>query len=46
MKLLELDAPHGTAWELLAVVVVVMLGPILVERVRIPGLIGLLLGRR
>lgn len=44
MDLFNLTAPHGTAWELVVVVVVVIAGPILVEKVRIPGLIGLLIG--
>lgn len=44
MQLLNLDHPHGTAWELLVVVVVVIAAPIIVEKVRIPGLIGLLIG--
>jgi Kef-type K+ transport system membrane component KefB len=44
MQLLNLDHPHGTAWELLVVVVVIIVAPIVVEKVRIPGLIGLLIG--
>ena len=44
MDLLNLTAPHGTAWELFVVVVVVIAAPIIVEKFRIPGLIGLLLG--
>jgi Kef-type K+ transport system membrane component KefB len=42
--LLNLSAPEGTAWELLVVVVVIIAAPVLVERMRIPGLIGLLVG--
>lgn len=44
MDLLDLSPPHGTAWELCIVVIVVIAAPIVVERVRIPGLIGLLIG--
>lgn len=44
MEILKLAAPHGTAWDLLVAVLVIVAGPILVERVRIPGLIGLLAG--
>jgi Kef-type K+ transport system membrane component KefB len=44
VDLLSLEAPHGTAWELLLVVVVIIAAPLLVERLRIPGLIGLLAG--
>lgn len=44
MDLLNLSHPHGTAWELLVVVAVIICGPLLMERLRIPGLIGLLAG--
>ena len=44
MQLLNLHHPAGTAWELFVVVVVIIAAPVLVERVRIPGLIGLLAG--
>lgn len=44
MHLLNLSAPHGTAWQLFVAVVVVIAGPVLVERLRLPGLIGLLAG--
>jgi Kef-type K+ transport system membrane component KefB len=44
MELLNLSAPHGSGWELLTAVLVIILGPILAERLRIPGMIGLLLG--
>lgn len=44
MELLKLDSPTGTAWELLVVAVVIIVAPVLVERVRIPGMIGLLVG--
>lgn len=44
MEFLKYVAPEGTAWELLLSVAVLIAAPILVERVRIPGLIGLLAG--
>lgn len=44
MELLKYVAPEGTAWELLVAVLVVVAAPIVVERIRIPGLIGLLAG--
>ncbi|HAP77709.1 MAG TPA: hypothetical protein DCR14_16715 [Acidimicrobiaceae bacterium] len=44
MELLKYVAPEGTAWELLLAVLLIVAAPILVERVRIPGLIGLLAG--
>jgi len=36
--------PSGPIWELLAVVVVIVAAPLLFERARIPGIIGLLVG--
>jgi Kef-type K+ transport system membrane component KefB len=44
VNLLDLHPPHGTAWQLLLAVLVIALAPILVERIRIPGMIGLLAG--
>jgi Kef-type K+ transport system membrane component KefB len=44
VELLNLEAPHGTAWELLVVVVVIVAGPVILERLRVPGIIGLLIG--
>ena len=41
---MELTAPHGPAWVFLGVVVVIAVFPWLAERVRVPGIIGLLLG--
>jgi Kef-type K+ transport system membrane component KefB len=38
------SAPHGPAWEFLLLFVVVIGGPLLLERARVPGIIGLLLG--
>ena len=44
MHVLNLHGPEGTAWELFVVVVVIIAAPVIVERLRIPGLIGLLVG--
>ncbi len=44
MQLLNFESPHGTAFELFVVMIVIIAAPILVEKIRIPGLIGLLLG--
>lgn len=44
MDLLNLSTPEGTAWELLAVTIVIIATPVLAERLRLPGMIGLLLG--
>ncbi len=41
---ITLEAPHGTAFEFLVLFAVVILGPPLLERARVPGLIGLLVG--
>ena len=41
---MDLSAPHGPAWVFLGVVVVIAVFPWLAERVRVPGIIGLLLG--
>lgn len=39
-----IESPAGSAWEFLVLFLVVILGPPLVQRARVPGLIGLLLG--
>jgi Kef-type K+ transport system membrane component KefB len=44
MNLLNLTSPHGTEWQLLIAAAVVLVGPLVMERFRIPGLIGLLVG--
>jgi Kef-type K+ transport system membrane component KefB len=44
LQILNLHGPEGTAWELFVVVVVIIAAPVLVERLRIPGMIGLLAG--
>ena len=44
MDLLNLNAPSGTAWELFIAAAVIVVGPLIVERFRTPGMIGLLLG--
>jgi Kef-type K+ transport system membrane component KefB len=43
-ELFHIDMPTGPAREFLAVVVAIIVGPLLAERVRIPGIIGLLVG--
>lgn len=44
MDLFNLSAPEGPAWELLTVTIVIVAMPILAERLRLPAMIGLLLG--
>jgi Kef-type K+ transport system membrane component KefB len=44
VTLLDLHPPHGTAWELVLAVLVIIVAPPLFERFRIPGMIGLLAG--
>jgi Kef-type K+ transport system membrane component KefB len=41
---ITLTAPTGSAWEFLLLFAVVIVGPPIVQRARVPGLIGLLLG--
>jgi Kef-type K+ transport system membrane component KefB len=41
---LALKSPSGPAWEFLVLFVVVIVGPPLMRRARIPGIIGLLIG--
>ncbi len=41
---ITLTAPTGGAWEFLVLFLVVIVGPPLMQRARIPGLVGLLLG--
>ncbi len=41
---LSVDSPTGPAWEFLVLFLVVILGPPLIRRARIPGIIGLLVG--
>lgn len=44
MDLLNIEAPHGPVWVFLVVFVVLIIGPALMERAKLPGLIGLLVG--
>lgn len=44
LSAITIHSPEGSAWEFLTLFVVVILGPPLVQKARIPGLIGLLLG--
>ena len=41
---IAVHSPSGAAWEFLALFLVVIVGPPLLERARLPGIIGLLLG--
>jgi Kef-type K+ transport system membrane component KefB len=41
---LSVKSPSGPAWEFLVLFIVVIVGPPLLQRARIPGIIGLLLG--
>lgn len=44
MDLLNPASPSGTAWQLFVVMVIIIAAPVLFERLRIPGMIGLLAG--
>src|SRR3954451_22024779 len=44
MEVLNLNSPHGTEWQLLIAAAIVLVGPLIMAKCRIPGLIGLLLG--
>lgn len=41
---ISLKSPNGAAWEFLVLFLVVIVGPPLMKRARIPGIIGLLIG--
>ncbi len=41
---ISLKSPSGAAWEFLVLFLVVIIGPPLLERARLPGIIGLLVG--
>ena len=41
---LTINSPTGAAWEFLVLFLVVILGPPILERARMPGIIGLLIG--
>ncbi len=43
-SIVELSSPKGAPWEFLDIFVVLLLGPLVLERARVPGIIGLLLG--
>ncbi|HTU78991.1 MAG TPA: cation:proton antiporter [Solirubrobacteraceae bacterium] len=43
-SILEISSPNGAPWEFLVIFATVLLGPVVIERARIPGIIGLLLG--
>lgn len=42
--LIELSLPKGASWEFLVIFATILLGPVLIERARAPGIVGLLLG--
>lgn len=44
MLLAEIEAPSGAVAEFTLLFAVILLGPILIQRVKVPGIIGLLLG--
>lgn len=44
LALVSVTSPTGPAWEFLVLFLVVIIGPPLLERARLPGIIGLLLG--
>jgi Kef-type K+ transport system membrane component KefB len=44
LALVELSTPKGAPWEFLVVFAVLLIGPVLFRRARVPGLIGLLVG--
>lgn len=41
---MTLHAPEGAAWEFTVLFAIVLIGPILIQRFRLPGIIGLLIG--
>ncbi|HEY5052306.1 MAG TPA: cation:proton antiporter, partial [Solirubrobacterales bacterium] len=41
---IALKSPSGAAWEFLILFVVIIIGPPLMKRARVPGIIGLLVG--
>ncbi len=43
-SVIDVTSPKGPQWEFLVVFATLALGPVIVERARIPGLIGLLVG--
>src|SRR5262249_10577245 len=43
-SLVDISSPKGAPWEFLVLFATLLLGPILVQRAGIPGIIGLLLG--
>jgi Kef-type K+ transport system membrane component KefB len=44
MMLCSIEAPHGTVFEFFVLFAVILFGPIIFTRFRLPGLIGLMLG--
>ena len=44
LAFLNFHGPAGPPWQFLVVILVIIIGPFLAERVRLPGIIGLLAG--
>src|SRR4051794_4809013 len=44
MEVINLNSPHGTEWQLLIAAAIVLVGPLIMQKCRIPGLVGLLVG--
>jgi Kef-type K+ transport system membrane component KefB len=42
--MIDVQSPSGTAWEFLILFAVVIVGPPLMQRARVPGIVGLLVG--
>jgi Kef-type K+ transport system membrane component KefB len=43
-SLVDISSPKGAPWEFLVIFATLLIGPLVVQRARIPGIIGLLLG--
>ena len=43
-SLVDISSPKGAPWEFLVVFATLLIGPLVVQRARVPGIIGLLLG--
>ena len=44
MDIVKFVDPSGPEWELLVAVAVIIVAPVIVERLRLPGMVGLLFG--
>jgi Kef-type K+ transport system membrane component KefB len=43
-EIVEVSSPKGAPWEFLVIFATLLLGPVILKRARVPGIIGLLLG--